>query len=62
MKENIENKLSKLQVPNENLYKEEAFGKASGNIKIKGLIDFFEENEFFSRKEEFKGDMKKERS
>ena len=28
------------------MYMEEIFGKKSGNIKIKGLLDCFEENEF----------------
>ena len=43
-KENIENKLSKLQVKDKNIYMEEILGKTSGNIKIKGLLDCFEEN------------------
>ena len=47
-KENIENKLSKLQVKDKNIYMEETFGKTSGNIKIKGLLDCFEENEFLA--------------
>ena len=45
-KENIENKLSKLQVKDKNIYMEEIFRKTSGNIKTKGLLDCFEENEF----------------
>ena len=40
-RENIENKLSKLQVKDKNIYIEEVFGKTSGNIKIKGLLDCF---------------------
>ena len=47
-KENIENKLSKLQVKDKNIYMEEIFGKTSGNITLKGLLDCFEENEFLS--------------
>ena len=27
---------------------EEIFGKTSGNIKFKGLLDYFEENEFLA--------------
>ena len=63
-KENIENKLSKLQVKDKNIYMEEIFGKTSGNIKIKGLLDCFEENEFLAewknleekwKKKEWKG-------
>ena len=47
-KENIENKLSKLQVKDKNVYLEDIFGKTSGNTKIKGLLDCFEENEFLA--------------
>ena len=45
-KENIENQLSKLQVKDNNIYMEEFSRKTTGNIKIKGLLDYFEENEF----------------
>ena len=47
-KENIENKLSKLQVKYKNVYLEDIFRKTSGNTKIKGLLDCFEENEFLA--------------
>ena len=47
-KENIENKLSELQVKDKNVYMEEVLGKTSANIKIKGLLDCFEDNEFLA--------------
>ena len=38
---------------------EEIFGKASGNSKIKGLLDCFEENEFLSEWKNLEGKCKK---
>ena len=43
-----ENKLSKLQVKDKNIYMEEVLGKTSANIKIKGLLDCFEDHEFLA--------------
>ena len=59
VKENIENKLSKLQVKDKAIYMEEVFGKTSGNIKIKGLLDCFEENEFLAEWKDLEEKWKK---